>query len=98
MIDKLDYIEEIVLKLLYVTFLKYGNKIQCIKVLEKIKKFYGYLNYLYLNLLCIKLCEKENDNPDDMNNSSYYKKYVSNENEENKKMSMNTILKIEVLF
>lgn len=84
-LDKLEYIEEIVIKLLYVTFLKYGNKIQCIKALEKIKKFYGYSNYLYLNLLCIKLCEKENENPDDINNSSYYKKYIPNENEENKK-------------
>ena len=79
-LDKLNYIEKIVLELLYITFLKYGNKFQCIKVHEKITNFYGYPNYLFLNLLCIKLCEKENEN--DINT---YKKSIKYDNDENKK-------------
>ena len=83
-LDKLNYIEEIVLKLLYITFLKYGNKIQCIKVHEKIKNFYGYSNYLFLNLLSNKLCEKENDKSIEKVRL-FYKKSISFENEDNKK-------------
>ena len=59
-LDKLDYIEEIVIKLCFNSFIKYGNKMQCIQIYEKLKKFYGYSNYYYLNLLNNKLSSKEN--------------------------------------
>ena len=39
-LDKLYYIEEIVIKLIFDTFIKYGNKMQCIKIFEKVNKFY----------------------------------------------------------
>ena len=58
-LDKLYYIEEIVAKLIFESFIKYGNKMQCIEVYEKLIKFYGYSNYLYLNLLNNKLCHEE---------------------------------------
>ena len=82
-LDKLIYIEEIVLKLLFLTFLKYGNKIQCIKAHEKVTKFYGYSNYFFLNLLCNKLCEKEDD--EKIKERTLYKKIINFENEDNKK-------------
>ena len=82
-LDKLSYIEEIVLKLLFLTFLKYGNKLQCIKVHEKINNFYGYSNYFFLNLLCNKLCEKEDD--EKIKERLLYKKKANFESEENKK-------------
>jgi hypothetical protein len=37
--NKLPYIEEKVLFLIYINFLKYGNKTQYIKILEKMSKF-----------------------------------------------------------
>ena len=82
-LDILNYIEEIVLKLLYITFLKYGSKLQCIQVHKKITKFYGYSNYLFLNLLCDKLCEKENE--DNMKERLLYKKSTNFESDEAKK-------------
>ena len=60
-LKNLQYIEKIVLKLLFITFIKFGNKNQCIKIFEEIVNFYDYSNYYYLNLLTKKLCEKEND-------------------------------------
>ena len=76
-LDKLDCIEEIVLKLLLKTFLKYGNKNQCIRVIKKITDFYGHSNYLYLNMLCNKLCEKENEINIANENYKKYMKYGS---------------------
>ena len=69
-LDKISYIEEEVLKFIYINFLKYGNKTQCIKMLEKIYKFIGHSNYLFMVLLCIKL-EEDNTpvNNGDINNS-----------------------------
>ena len=58
-LDKLYYIEEIIVKLCFNIFLKYGNKMQCIQAYDKLMKFYGYSNYYYLNLLNNKLCQKE---------------------------------------
>ena len=37
--EKIHYIEETIIDVLYLTFLKYGNKIQCIKILEKLSKY-----------------------------------------------------------
>ena len=76
-LDKLDYIEEIVIKLCFNTFMKYANKTQCVQVYEKLMKFYGNNNYLYLNLLTNKLCEKEkssyqNENIDNNNSNKEY--------------------------
>ena len=59
--DKISYIEEKVLIFIYINFLKYGNKTQCIKILEKMSKFIGHSNYLFSSSLCIKLEEKENN-------------------------------------
>ena len=58
-LDKISYLEEEVLIFIYINFLKYGNKTQCIKMFEKIYKFIGHSNYLFMVLLCIKL-EEEN--------------------------------------
>ena len=71
-LDKLYYIEDIVIKLCFNTFIKYGNKNQCIRVYEKIVKFYGYSIYYYLNLLNIKLSEKENNSYDEYINNKEY--------------------------
>ena len=84
-LDKISYIEEEVLKFIYINFLKYGNKTQCIKMLEKIYKFIGHSNYLFMVLLCIKLEEdntpvnngdinnsvNQNDNDNDNENNTY---------------------------
>ena len=84
-LDKISYIEEEVLKFIYINFLKYGNKTQCIKMLEKIYKFIGHSNYLFMVLLCIKLEEdntpvkngdinnsvNQNDNDKDNENNTY---------------------------
>ena len=59
--DKSSYIEEKVLIFIYINFLKYGNKTQCIKILEKMSKFIGHSNYLLLSSLCIKL-EEDDEN------------------------------------
>ena len=70
-LDKISYLEEKVLIFIYINFLKYGSKTQCIKMLEKIYKYIGHSNYLFMALLCIKL-EEEEDSPaknDDINNS-----------------------------
>ena len=69
-LDKISYLEEKVLIFIYINFLKYGNKTQCIKMLERIYKFIGHSNYLFMVLLCIKL-EEENVpiNNEDINNS-----------------------------
>ena len=75
-LDKLDCIEEIVLKLLFKTFLKYGTKNQCIKIHKKMTEFYGHSNYLYLNLLCNKLCEKESEINNLNENFKQYMKYI----------------------
>ena len=69
-LDKLYYIEEIVVKLIFDTFIKYGNKTQCIQIFEKLTKFYGYSNYLFLNLLSNKLCQEEEVNFDDYLNKN----------------------------
>ena len=71
-LDKLNYIEEIVLKLCFDAFIKYGNKSQCILVYEKVTKFYGHSNYLFLNLLSNKLCQEEQTN---------FEEYLSNNNQ-----------------
>ena len=71
-LDKLYYIEEIVLKLCFNSFIKYGNKMQCIQAYEKLMKFYGYSNYFYLNLLNNKLCKEEEIIYEEyMNNKEY---------------------------
>ena len=76
--DKISYIEEKVLIFIYLNFLKYGNKTQCIKMLEKMSKFIGHSNYLYLSSLCIKLEEEDDKKNDEVN------KYYNNKNNENK--------------
>ena len=58
-LDKINYIEEKILNFIYINFLKYGNKTQCIKMLEKMKKFIGHSNYLFIVLLCNKLEEEK---------------------------------------
>ena len=73
-LKNLKYIEKIILKLLFITFIKFGNKNQCIKIYEEIVNFDDYSNYYYLNLLTKKLCEKEND----IDNKS--KLYTGNKN------------------
>ena len=70
--DKLSYIEEKVLIFIYINFLKYGNKTQCIKMLEKMSKFIGHSNYLFLSSLCIKLEEDDIKKiEDEINNKQY---------------------------
>ena len=71
-LDKLYYIEDIVIKLCFNTFIKYGNKNQCIKAYEKIVKFYGYSSYYYLNLLNNKLSEKEDNTYNEYINDKEY--------------------------
>ena len=71
-LDKLYYIEEIVVKLCFNTFIKYGNKMQCIQAYEKLMKFYGYSNYFYLNLLNNKLCQEEEIIYDEYINNKEY--------------------------
>ena len=102
LLDKISYIEEKILVFIYINFLKYGNKTQCIKILEKMSKFLGHSNYLFLGLLCIKL-ETEEDKKLDKdivdkynNNKGNDKKYtlkrrsiiLSNENFFQKRCSM----------
>jgi hypothetical protein len=78
--DKISYIEEKVLIFIYLNFLKYGNKTQCIKMLEKMSKFIGHSNYLYLSSLCIKL-ESEDDKKI---NNEIIDKYYNNKNNDKK--------------
>ena len=103
LIDKIFYIEEKTLIFIYINFLKYGNKTQCIKVLEKMSKYIGHSNYLFLSLLCIKLEEEDGKktgdeiitkfyNNNDNNNNKYILKrrsiILSNENFFQKRCSM----------
>ena len=84
-LDKITYLEEKIIIFIYINFLKYGSKTQCIKMVEKMSKFIGHSNYLFMILLCIKL--EEDDLKD--NNSG------SNENillEQNDKDNDNIIL------
>ena len=70
-LDKISYLEEKIIIFIYINFLKYGNKTQCIKMVEKMSKFIGYSNYLFMVLLCIKLEEdnfKDNNKEKDENN------------------------------
>ena len=78
--DKILYIEEKVLIFIYINFLKYGNKTQCIKMLEKMSKFIGHSNYLFLSSLCIKLEEDDEKKVGD----EIIKNYYNNESNENK--------------
>ena len=71
-LDKLNYIEEIILKLLFDAFIKYGNKSQCILVYDKLNKFYGHSNYFFLSLLSNKLCQEEQIN---------WEEYLNNNNQ-----------------
>ena len=98
-IDKLVYIEENILIIVYLAFLEYGNKTQCIKILEKLSKFISHSNYLFLGLLCIKLEEDEKRQGDEVflkNNENNDYKYslkqrsliLSNENFFQKRCSM----------
>ena len=95
--DKISYIEEKVLTFIYINFLKYGNKTQCIKIHEKMSKFIGHSNYLFLSSLCIKLEEDDDKKIDEETlNKSYNNKYnlrrrsiiLSNENFFQKRCSM----------
>ena len=70
--DKISYIEEKVLIFIYINFLKYGNKTQCIKMLEKMSKFIGHSNYLFISSLCIKLEEDDVKKIDDEIIDNYY--------------------------
>lgn len=102
LIDKILYIEEKTLIFIYINFLKYGNKTQCIKVLEKMSKYIGHSNYLFLSLLCIKLEEEDGKKTGDeiitklYNNNNNNNKYIlkrrsiilSNENFFQKRCSM----------
>ena len=74
--DKISYIEETVLIFIYINYLKYGNKTQCIKILEKMSKFIGHSNYLYLSSLCIKLEEDDEKKVGDFNNKNNDSKYI----------------------
>ena len=76
-LDKISYLEEMVIIFIYINFLKYGTKTQCIKMMEKINKFLGHSNYLFLILLCLKLEEENNPNPD---NNNLLNKNEDNEN------------------
>ena len=78
--DKLSYIEEKVLIFIYINFLKYGNKTQCIKILEKMSKFIGHSNYLFLSSLCIKLEEDDEKKVGD----DIINKYYNNKNNDSK--------------
>ena len=78
--DKMSYIEEKVLIFIYINFLKYGNKTQCIKILEKMSKFIGHSNYLFLSSLCIKLEEDDVKKPGD----EIINKYYNNKNSDSK--------------
>ena len=78
-LDKISYIEEKVIIFIYFNFLKYGSKTQCIKMLEKMGKFIGHSNYLFMVLLCNKL-EEENihDNNYENNNDNSLNKDDNN--------------------
>ena len=80
LLDKISYIEEKVLIFIYINFLKYGNKTQCIKILEKMSKYIGHSNYLFLSLLCIKL-ETEEDKKVD---KEFIDKYYNNKGPDSK--------------
>ena len=95
--DKISYIEEKVLVFIYINFLKYGNKTQCIKIHEKMSKFIGHSNYLFLSSLCIKLESDDDKKIDEETLNKYYEvKYnlrrrsiiLSNENFFQKRCSM----------
>ena len=77
--DKIAYLEEKVIIFIYINFLKYGSKTQCIKMEEKIKKLFGHSNYLFLALLCIRL---EEENKPDISNK-IDNNNVINKNENN---------------
>ena len=77
--DKISYIEEKVLVFIYINFLKYGNKTQCIKMLEKMSKFIGHSQYLFISSLCIKLEGEDDKKVDDEIINDYYNNKV-NEN------------------
>ncbi len=99
--EKIHYIEETIIDVLYLTFLKYGNKIQCIKILEKLSKYISHSNYLFLSLLCIKLEGEETTNK---NNMAKDKKYelgersliLTNENFFQKRCSLPNIRNINL--
>ena len=78
--DKISYIEEKVLIFIYINFLKYGNKTQCIKMLEKMSKFIGHSNYLFLSSLCIKLEEDDTKKVGD----EIINKHYNNKNNDSK--------------
>ena len=87
-LDKISYIEEKVLVFLYINFLKYGSKTQCIKMLEKMYKFMGHSNYLFIVLLINKLEEEveggenneENNNNNEINKSEKINNNINKNN------------------
>ena len=79
-IDKISYMEETVIIFIYIHFLKYGTKTQCIKMLEKMYKFIGHSNYLFLVLLCNKL-EEENTNINEDKDNKNDNNKITNNNE-----------------
>ena len=79
-IDKISYLEETVIIFIYINFLKYGSKTQCIKMLEKMYKFFGHSNYLFLVLLCNKL---EEEIPSNNNEDKDNKNDIINNNKNN---------------
>ena len=59
-LNKIENIEEYVLKILYINLYKTSDTLHFIKIYLIYLKYMGYMNYYYLNLLCNKIKEKEN--------------------------------------
>ena len=99
-LDKIFYLEEKIIIFIYINFLKYGSKTQCIKMVEKMSKFFGYNNYLFMVLLCIKL-EEENipdankleGNKDDLLIKEESSNIITNSNKNNIKNDDTYVLK-----
>ena len=65
-LEKIDFIEEQVLFILYISIYNFGNKSQLIKMFEFLYRFMGYSPYINLIYLCLKLNQKEDNSNNNM--------------------------------
>ena len=61
-LSKMEYIEEYVLDIIYINLYYYGDKIHFVKMYILYNRLKGQTNYYFLNLLCNKVVQLENNN------------------------------------
>ena len=61
LLSKMEYIEEYVLDIIFINLYYYGDKLHFVKMYMIYNRMKGYTNYYFLNLLCDKIRQKEND-------------------------------------